>query len=81
MDADEGVLVASRNMGEIELTQGMLQRITGTLVQRKAFLGGSCLRRNERRGASGTMMPARPACGFFIAAADTAEKAQADTAP
>ncbi len=67
-------------MGEIELTQGMLQRITGTLVQRKAFLGGSCLRRNDG-GASGTMMPARPACGFFIAAADTAEMAQADTAP
>ena len=38
MGADEGVLVASRNMGEIELTQGKLQRITGTLVQRKAFL-------------------------------------------
>ena len=80
MGADEGVLVASRNMGEIELTQGKLQPITGTFVQRKAFLGGSCLRRNDG-GASGTMMRARPACGLFIAAADTVEKTQAATTP
>ncbi len=79
MNTDEGKLVASRNMGEIELTQGKLQQITGTLVRRKAFLGDSCLRRNDG-GASGTMMPARPACGLFIAGGEPAEKAQADTA-
>ncbi len=52
----------------------------GNVGAEKGFFRGF-LPTLERRGAFGTMMPARPACGFFIAGGEPADTAEADTAP